>query len=110
MRARGLRANIMVDCSHANANKQHELQLQVLKDVGEQLRSGNQSLVGVMLESFLYPGNQPSTRPAGERAYGVSVTDPCLGWPQTRDALHELRKNLQNILPTRLHTRQQAVA
>jgi 3-deoxy-7-phosphoheptulonate synthase len=107
---RQMRANIMVDCSHANANKMHERQLDVLEEVSRQLCAGNHSLMGVMLESFLFPGNQPATRPVEARSYGVSVTDPCLGWGDTERALRELRKAIKPALEMRASSPQRAVA
>jgi len=110
MVARGMRPSIMIDCSHANANKMHERQLDVLHEVTHQLCAGNQSLIGVMLESFLFSGNQPATQPASERAYGVSVTDPCLGWVETQRALRELRESFKPALALRASAPQRAVA
>lgn len=56
--AAGIDANIMVDCSHANSNKDHNLQPLVLDNVANQIVEGNKSIVGVMLESNINAGNQ----------------------------------------------------
>jgi len=77
----------MVDCSHANSGKQHARQEDVWRSVIEQRVSGTRSLVGVMLESNLYEGNQPFPSDPARLRYGVSVTDACLGWDVTERML-----------------------
>lgn len=81
----GLRANIMIDCSHANSRKDHRRQSDVLLDVLEQRLAGETSLVGVMLESHLNEGKQPLDLDA--LRYGVSITDACVGWETTEQLL-----------------------
>ena len=88
-----LPVNIVVDCSHANSRKNHQLQTRVLKDVVGQLVDGNRAIKGVMLESNLFDGNQKLGDPK-ELKYGVSITDACLGWQATEDALHEAAQRL----------------
>jgi len=91
--AAGLKARLMVDCSHANACKDHRRQAAVLRDVLAQRRAGEQSLAGVMLESHLNEGKQPLER---ERLrYGVSITDACLGWEETEALLCEAAEQLR---------------
>ncbi len=102
LRKAGLPANIMVDCSHGNSHKQAEKQTEVLKEVGRQIRGGNQSLIGVMLESNLQPGNQPLSGDGKELQYGVSITDPCLGWEATAMALRKLRDDVKDALHKRV--------
>ena len=94
----GQRPNIMVDCSHANSNKDHNLQLQVARSVSEQIRTGNDSIVGLMIESNLASGNQSLN---GELRYGVSITDSCIDRPATEDMLVELAQALANPLSAR---------
>lgn len=77
----------MVDCSHANCGKRCELQAHVLRDVIQQRLDGNRSIVGVMLESNLETGNQAIPEDPADLAYGVSNTDPCLGWDDTEALL-----------------------
>lgn len=84
LESQNLTARIMVDCSHANSGKDPSRQPQVLDSVVSQRLGGNQALRGVMLEGHLSPGNQP-LRP--ELEYGVSITDPCLGWSDTERVL-----------------------
>src|SRR5258705_3180789 len=74
---------LMVDCSHANSGKQHARQEEVWRSVIGQRAGGTQSLIGVMLESYLHEGNQPFPKTAAELRYGVSITDACLGWEGT---------------------------
>lgn len=78
-----LPARIVIDCSHGNSNKDHRLQTSVLENVIQQITDGNTSIVGLMLESNLYEGNQPISRDCQELKYGVSVTDKCMGWEET---------------------------
>jgi len=98
----GLPANIMVDCSHANSNKDPALQPLVMMDCVHQILEGNRSIVGVMLESHLGWGNQPLPENRAELQYGVSVTDPCIDWPTTEKSLREAREKLREVLPKRL--------
>lgn len=97
----GLPKNIMVDCSHGNSMKDHKKQLDVLTSVTEQIQGGNQSIIGVMLESNLCEGNQPIPDDLEEIRYGVSVTDACINWENTEIALREMAAKLKGVLPTR---------
>jgi 3-deoxy-7-phosphoheptulonate synthase len=77
-----------VDCSHANSGKDHRRQAVVWRDVLTQRAAGDRTIVGLMLESNVHPGSQP----AGARdtlAYGVSITDGCIGWEETEQLLLE---------------------
>lgn len=78
-----LPARIVIDCSHGNCNKDHRLQSAVFENVIQQILDGNQSIVGLMLESHLYEGNQPISSNLEKLKYGVSVTDKCIGWNET---------------------------
>lgn len=84
--ANGLLESIMVDCSHANSEKDHTRQEQVLHCVLDQLVAGNRTICSVMIESFLAEGNQP-LGDASRLQYGVSVTDKCVGWETTERML-----------------------
>ncbi|WP_071767369.1 3-deoxy-7-phosphoheptulonate synthase [Burkholderia ubonensis] len=88
LRVQRLPANVLIDCSHANCGKQADRQLAVLDDVVEQMCAGSDAIRGVMLESFLEAGAQPL---GGPLRYGCSITDPCLGWDATEDALLRAR-------------------
>ena len=78
-----LPARIVIDCSHGNCNKDHRLQSGVFENVIQQILDGNKSIVGLMLESHLYEGNQPLSSNLDKLKYGVSVTDKCIGWNET---------------------------
>jgi 3-deoxy-7-phosphoheptulonate synthase len=97
----GLARNIMVDCSHANSNKQPQLQPLVVENVGHQVLEGNQSIVGLMIESNLNAGNQSIPENLEDLAYGVSVTDGCIDWETTESCLRDLREKLKEVLPGR---------
>ena len=97
----GLASNIMVDCSHANANKDHRRQGIVADAVAEQVVAGNQSIVGLMVESNIGAGNQPFA-PSKDLAYGVSITDACVGWEETEAILRGLATKLRDPLLERL--------
>ena len=91
-----LPANLVVDCSHANSYKKPELQPLVMADVVNQIRQGNKSLVGVMIESNIEAGNQKIPQDLSQLKYGVSVTDSCIDWATTekmiRDTAAQLRE------------------
>ncbi|MEO8411117.1 MAG: 3-deoxy-7-phosphoheptulonate synthase, partial [Propionivibrio sp.] len=97
----GLPANIVVDCSHANSFKDPELQPLVMTDVVNQVRLGNRSLVGVMIESNLVAGNQPIPASLAQLTYGCSVTDACIDWEATERTLREAALQLRDVLPKR---------
>jgi len=99
--AGALPANIVVDCSHGNTNKDFTRQPQVATNCATQIIAGNRSLVGLMLESNLHAGNQPIPDDLSQLRYGVSVTDPCIDWPTTETLLRALRDQLKDVLPTR---------
>ncbi len=103
LRRAGLPPNIMVDCSHANSGKDPARQLDVLEEAARQILNGNRSIVGLMIESHLREGSQPLPEDLAQLRYGVSITDPCLGWPETETALRRLREKLKTQLPRRLN-------
>ena len=97
----GLPANIAVDCSHANSNKDYKLQPLVLNDCVHQIMHGNKSITGVMLESNIGAGNQKLPEDLSELKYGVSITDACVDWETTETILREARDKLKDVLPKR---------
>ena len=97
-----LLSNIVVDCSHANSNKDPSLQPLVLNDLVHQIIEGNQSIVGAMLESNINAGNQSIPADVQELKYGVSVTEACIDWTTTERVLREARNKLKDVLPRRL--------
>ncbi|MEH6616962.1 MAG: 3-deoxy-7-phosphoheptulonate synthase [Porticoccus sp.] len=98
----GIPTNIMVDCSHANSNKNHELQTLVMENVTNQIIEGNQSIVGIMVESNLKAGNQKITENLDDLEYGVSITDACIDWETTEKSLRDMREKLKDVLSERL--------
>ena len=97
----GVPVNIVVDCSHANSNKQPELQPLVVDNVANQILEGNRSIVGLMIESNLKAGNQPIPDNLAELEYGVSVTDGCIDWESTEQCLRRTRDKLKDVIASR---------
>jgi 3-deoxy-7-phosphoheptulonate synthase len=91
-----LPANLVVDCSHANSYKKPELQPLVMGDVVNQIRQGNRSLVGVMIESNIVGGNQKIPQDLSQLTYGCSVTDGCIDWDTTATMLRDAHAHLLN--------------
>jgi len=79
----GLRDAIMIDCSHANSNKQPDRQPEVFDSVISQIRKGNDAIIGAMIESNLNAGSQTFPVPKEQLQYGVSITDGCIDWEMT---------------------------
>lgn len=98
----GLPANIVVDCSHANSFKKPEMQPLVLADVAGQIRDGNRSIVGVMIESHLNAGNQSIPKDLSQLKYGCSVTDGCVDWATTEKMLRDLAATVGDALKRRV--------
>ncbi|NBW85520.1 MAG: 3-deoxy-7-phosphoheptulonate synthase [Planctomycetia bacterium] len=94
LEAAGLPARVIVDCSHANSGKDHTRQSVVWRDVLEQRLAGDRSIVGMMLESNIHAGSQPVQRDRSRLAYGVSITDGCIGWEETEQLLVEAHGRL----------------
>lgn len=90
----GLPASILVDASHDNSSKKPELQPDVVRALAEQIRAGNTSIMGAMVESNLGAGNQPFPKPRAELRYGVSITDGCIDWATTEILVRELHAAL----------------
>lgn len=87
MAARSLRPAIMVDCSHANTDKDPNRQPEVLEAVVAQADSVDSPVLGFMIESNLLAGNQSLKQPKSALQYGQSITDPCIDWTTTESAL-----------------------
>jgi len=94
-------ARVMVDCSHANSEKDHRKQASVAKNVAEQLSAGSDDIFGVMIESHLVGGRQ-EIGPRDTLTHGQSITDACLGWEDTVPVL--------DLLATAVRARRQARA
>ncbi len=89
LKNRGLSENVMIDFSHANSRKDYSRQKQVCTDVAQQIASGDDRIVGVMVESHLIEGRQ-DLFPGREPTYGQSITDACIGWEDTVEVLGQL--------------------
>ncbi|PKY01284.1 3-deoxy-D-arabino-heptulosonate 7-phosphate synthase [Aspergillus campestris IBT 28561] len=91
LRAKKQREIVMVDCSHGNSSKNHRNQPVVAKELADQLREGQDAIVGVMIESNIHEGNQkvPAEGPSGLKK-GVSITDACIDWETTVQVLEDL--------------------
>ncbi len=88
-----LACNLMIDCSHANASKVHDKQIEVARDVSQQVAQGNRCIFGVMIESHLEAGAQkftPGVDDPAKLVYGKSITDACVDWTATVGMLETL--------------------
>jgi len=92
--ARGLARSVLVDCSHDNSGREPARQGGVCRATVAQWSAGQAALLGVMLESHLEPGRQDWGRGA-PLAYGVSITDPCIGWDETEALLREAAERVR---------------
>lgn len=90
----GQRSRVMIDCSHANSEKDHARQSVVCRDVASQISKGDQRIFGVMLESHLVAGRQ-NVANIDDLIYGQSITDACLGWDESEVLLRELAAAVQ---------------
>jgi 3-deoxy-7-phosphoheptulonate synthase len=86
LRQRGLSPRFMIDCSHANSNKDYRRQGEVWNNVLQQRLEGSEAIIGMMLESNLKPGAQKPADPA-KLEYGISITDGCIGWDETEELI-----------------------
>jgi 3-deoxy-7-phosphoheptulonate synthase len=101
LRKAGVTPNIMIDCSHANSNKDAALQPLVLENVTNQILEGNRSIIGLMVESNLGWGNQKIPEDRSQLKYGVSITDACIDWDTTEEAFKQMNASLAPVLARR---------
>ena len=87
---------IMIDCSHANSNKDHELQASVFHDVVDQSIT-NKKIIGTMLESNINSGKQAFPQDKENLQYGVSITDACIDWETTEQLLRDAYNKLKPL-------------
>jgi len=85
----GQNTRLMIDCSHANSQKDHNRQINVCQDVADQLKTGNNNIMGVMIESHLQSGRQ-DVLDIDSLEYGKSITDACIAWQETETLLRDL--------------------
>lgn len=93
--------NIMIDCSHANSNKDPALQPLVLENITNQIVDGNTSINSLMVESHLGWGNQSVPENLEDLQYGVSITDACIDWETTEKCIRDMHAKLKDVLPKR---------
>ncbi len=91
----GIARPIMVDCSHGNSNKDHTRQAAICRDVLQVRQEQEYDVMGILLESNLKPGNQ-SWKEGSHLEYGVSITDACIGWEESRNLLYETAEVVQS--------------
>ena len=89
LEASGLNPRLMIDCSHANSQKQYHKQVEVCRDIIHQINTGQDNIFGVMIESHLVEGRQ-DFKQGDELVYGQSITDACIGWDDSEILLNEL--------------------
>ncbi len=88
-----LACRVMVDFSHANSSKQHQRQIDVARDIADQVGGGSRCIFGAMVESHLHGGAQkfsPGRDDPAKLAYGQSITDACIGWDDSVQVLETL--------------------
>lgn len=90
----GLDNRLMIDCSHGNSNKDYRLQPVIFEDAIKQMVDGNAGIIGLMLESNINDGNQKIPEDPKELKYGVSITDPCVGWETTKKLIMDAYRML----------------
>lgn len=92
----GLPPRVLIDCAHANSNKNHYSQIQVFHSIVNQIIEGNKEIRGILIESHLEAGNQSIASDLSMLKYGVSLTDPCLEWAATEELLLWAHKKLRD--------------
>ena len=92
-----LSPRFVVDCSHANSSKDFRRQSVVWHDVIDQRIGGNETIVGLMLESNVHEGNQSLTKDPAELSYGISITDGCIGWEETESLILAAHEKLSAV-------------
>jgi 3-deoxy-7-phosphoheptulonate synthase len=94
LKTAGVSPRFFVDCSHANSNKDFRKQSIVWNDVLSQRIAGNETIIGMMLESNLNEGNQKLTEDLSQLKPGVSITDGCISWEETESLIREANEKL----------------
>ena len=97
-----LPVNLVVDCSHGNSHKNPALQPLVFDNCINQIAEGNNSIVGIMLESNIEAGRQDIPKDLSALRYGVSITDACIDWASTEKIVLAAHEKLKPILSKRL--------
>jgi len=92
--AAGLEQRLMIDCSHSNSQKMYQRQIDVAREIGRQVASGDDRIFGVMVESHLKAGRQDLV-PGKPLVYGQSITDACIGWEESVPLLRNLADSVR---------------
>lgn len=95
LEAKGLDPCIMLDCSHANSEKDYRNQPKVCKNIADQIGDGDTSIRALMIESHLNEGNQKGSSDLDSLEYGVSITDSCVNWETTVEMIEDLAKGVR---------------
>ncbi len=96
LEAADLSPRFAVDCSHANSNKDYRKQSIAWNDVIGQRVAGNDSIIGLMLESNLHPNRQDLPTDLSHLKFGVSITDACIGWDETESLILDAYRKLES--------------
>lgn len=98
LRAHELPPRVLVDCSHGNSQGKFSLQKEVFQNVLEQWQEGNAQILGMMLESYLEAGSQTVPRNLADLQRGVSITDACLDYRETRELIMSVSSSMSMTL------------
>jgi 3-deoxy-7-phosphoheptulonate synthase len=90
-----MNTQVMVDLSHGNSQKDYRRQLEVAENIANQIRDGQQNIMGVMIESHLTEGNQ-SVGDGTDLIYGQSITDACISWQATIEVIAKLAQAVES--------------
>ncbi|QJC34255.1 3-deoxy-7-phosphoheptulonate synthase [Enterobacteriaceae endosymbiont of Donacia cinerea] len=97
-----LKPKIMIDCSHGNSNKDFKKQKLVIDSIISQIKEGNNSIMGIMIESYINEGNQIlNINNYKKLKYGISITDGCINLQTTKNILYKINNELNSILKLR---------
>ncbi|UQB41475.1 3-deoxy-7-phosphoheptulonate synthase [Thiomicrospira microaerophila] len=94
LKAAKVQSKLMIDCSHANSNKDHQKQMLVAESISEQLKAGSKEIMGAMVESHLVAGRQ-DVKPGHPLTYGQSITDACIDWSDSLTLLETLAEGVR---------------
>ena len=92
LKHKALNPRLTIDCSHGNSNKDYNRQPMVLENIAQQIESGDEHIMGIMIESHLIEGNQSLGNDPASLVYGQSITDACVNWETTKKMLRSLAK------------------
>ena len=99
LKQKAMNSRLMIDCSHGNSSKDFTKQTTVLNSINQQIETGSQHIVGVMIESHLVAGSQSIPQDGKPTVYGQSITDACVNWETTQTMLHSLADSIAQGRP-----------